>query len=147
MLVSPPSPLASVQQLGAGGRSLNTDSVFPWQLTDLGYKQLGKALVRSLKQREQEDLACGDSAAHPSSFTQQSQTPFALFQGNDSNRAAKARLPLCFNLLGVEQCGFVSKVATGEDFSGNDLFFCSVESAESFCHHSFQSLPRCWLLF
>lgn len=103
MLVSPPSPLASVQQLGAGGRSLNPDSVFPWQLTDLGYKQLGKALVGSLKQREQEDLACGDSAAHPSSFTQQSQTPFALFQGNDSNRAAKAQLALCFNPLGVEQ--------------------------------------------
>lgn len=82
----------------------------------------------SLKQREQEDLACGDSAAHPSSFSQQSQTPFPLFGGNDSNRAAKAQLTLCFNPLGVEHPGFVSKVATGKDFSSNFFFFSFLQS-------------------
>lgn len=39
----------------------------------------------SSKQREQEDLACGDSAAHPSSSIQQCQAPLALFGGKDSN--------------------------------------------------------------
>lgn len=86
--------------------------MFSWQLTDLGYKQLGKALAMSSKQREQEDLACGDSAAHPSSFIQQCQAPLALFGGNDSNT-----LTLGFNPLGVQHCGFVSKVATAKDFT------------------------------
>lgn len=106
--------------------------MFSWHLTDLGYKQLGKALVMSSKQREQEDLACGDSAAHPSSFIQQSQTPFALFGENDSNRAAKARLTLGFNPLGVEHCGFVSKVATGKDFSINFFFFLFLQNQQSY---------------
>lgn len=46
-----------------------------------------------------------------------------LFKAHDSGKAVKARLTLCINPLDVKQCGFVSKAATGEDFSSKDFFF------------------------
>lgn len=69
----------------------------------LSYVQLGKAVVRSLKQREQEDLGCGDNAAHPSSFRLQFQAPFGLFRGSDSDITVKAQLALYFNPLDVKE--------------------------------------------
>lgn len=51
-----------------------------------------------------------------------------LFRGNDSDIAVKARLTPCFNPLDVKQCSFVSKVATGEDFSSKVFFLPSQQN-------------------
>lgn len=146
VLISPPSPIASIQQQasphGAGGRSLNADSAFSWQLVHLGYVQLNKAIVRSLKQREQEDLACGDNATHASSFIQQFQAPFGFIEGEWLRHSCQSVTHFCALTPWMWHSVGLSQKWPLEIFPA--AFFCRV--SKILFHHSFETLPRCWAL-